>query len=677
MPQRNYDIDAISVMEELNPQLEERPEASRVKEVVVGMLLVVGVLGWVLGTWWHDESIRSDYKKAQQAVSQKRWDEALRYFTSAKGHLDADARATEVARQIEERNKQYEITTAHQQSGPAALALQAGRAVQTIEPGYKNVDTLVARAKEQVYTDALLDTVVMRNDASPPGLYYRGANGWTYLRGSDRWSTMYGGTSSKHIIYDVPTPDWTPPEFGFTDGAEYSDDAMELLATQREDKEGRRLMVAILDGERANVTFEALQFNPEDYAYYMAGDEGVWGLHYRRPSELLSIPKGMFGDMGSDYQAFGSSITRAVALIGSDGVIADLGKRGNTTLLVGRSDSKADGDTVGVYAAGPDGSNPRQVFSTTGTVVSAILSPDEQRAVVIAAEPDGSSSTDRIRVSAKMLDLAGTHWPVKIVETSLPGRYGYANINSSLAERFSMSTVFLEKGAFEGKLLIGWLEGAVVELRLLDISTPGGTMLTRTIWRTSFSATRLTSGPSITAVEQTDGQTLILYDQSRPLERGARSAMMVEMKMFRVGEGGEVVVSEHVIPSPGFEEAIRSDTAPYLSRPFVRGDWLVYAIFGVVDRQNWQQEYKVYSLPLTDMGKSSPRPRQVFGEALDLQSIYGQQGGVVAGPRALAYVDKGGKLHARLYSSDVDVILEERVDFIRPLDTNYFYKVLR
>jgi|GEM_PF-4838080 len=677
MPQRNYDIDAISVMEELNPQPEDRPEASRVKEVVVGMLLVVGVLGWVLGTWWHDESIRSDYKKAQQAVSQKRWDEALRYFTSSKGHLDADARATEAARLIEERNKQYEIATAHQQAGPAALALQAGRAVQTIEPGYKDVDTLVARAKGQVYTDALLDTVVMRNDANPSGLYYRGANGWTYLRDSDRWSTMYGCTSSTYIVYDVPGPDWTPPEITSSfRNLEYSDDARALLAAQRENKEGRRLMVAILDAARDNLTFEALQFNAENYTCYV-GEAGVWGLHYQRPSELLSIPKGMFGELGANYEAFGSDITRSVKLIGSDGVIADLGKRGNTTLLVGRSGSKADGDRVGVYAAGPDGSNPRQVLSTTGTVVSAILSPDEQRAVVIAAEPDGSSSTDRIRVSARMLDLAGTRWPVTIAETTLPRRYGYANINSSLAERFSMSAVFLEKGVFEGKLLVGWLEGDMVKVYLYDTSTQEGVIVPRAISQTSFSATRLTLGPSITAVEQTDGRTLILYDQSRPLERGARSAMMAEMKMFRVGEGGEVVVSEHVIPSPGFEEAIRSDTAPYLSRPFVRGNWLVYAIFGVVNRQDWQQEYKVYSLPLSDVGKSAPRPRQVLGEALDLRSIYGQQGGVVAGPRALAYVDKGGKLHARLYTSDVDVVLEERVDFIRQLDTNYFYKVLR
>jgi hypothetical protein len=675
MPQRNYDIDAISVMEELNPQPEERPEASRVKEVVVGMLLVIGVLGWVLGTWWRDESIRSDYKKAQQAVSQKRWDEALRYFTSARGYLDADARATEAARLIEERNKQYEIATAHQQAGPAALALQAGRAVQTIEPGYKDVDTLVARAKEQTYTDALLDTVVMRNDASPPGLYYRGANGWTYLRGSDRWSSTHGDTSTRHIIYDIPGPNWTPPDL--PSATDEGDHLLEAMAAQREEKEGRRLMVATLDGEHANVTFEPLQFTPTLYEYYIVGDTGVWGLHFRRPSTLLSMPKGMFGDMGADYQAFGNSITRAVALIGSDGIIADLGRRGNTTLLVGRSGSKADGDRVGVYAAGPDGSNPRQVISTTGTVISASLSPDEQSAVIITAEPEGNSSTDRLRVTAKVLDIAGARWPATIAETTLPRRYGYANINSSLAERFSMSAVFLERGGFEGKLLVGWLEGDVVKVHLYDTSTPNGIIELRAISQMTFAATRRVYGPAITVMEQTDGKTLILYDGGHPLERGPRGLMLAEMKMFRAAKNGEVIVSEHSIPSPGFEEAIRSETAPHISSPLVRGDRLVYTIFGVVDRQAWQREYKVYSLLLEDIDKATPRPRQVFGETIDLQSIYGQQGRVKLGPSAVAYVDKGGKLHARLYNSDVDVILEESVDFVRPLDTSYFYKVLR
>src|SRR5215210_6706654 len=151
MPRYNDDsLDAISIMEEINPEPEERSGAWRVKEFVLGLLLIIGVLGWALGTWWHDESVRHDYEKAQQAASAQRWDEALSYFTAAEGYMDADARGAEASKLVEERNKQYEVARAHQQSGPAAIALKAARAVQTIEPGYKDVDAIVAEAKEQV-----------------------------------------------------------------------------------------------------------------------------------------------------------------------------------------------------------------------------------------------------------------------------------------------------------------------------------------------------------------------------------------------------------------------------------------------------------------------------------------------------------------------------------------------
>ena len=62
--------------------------------------------------------------------------------------------------------------------------------MQTIQPAYKDVDALAAQAEDQVLTDALSGTIVMRQQANPPGLYYRGPAGWVWLQGSDKWSVL-------------------------------------------------------------------------------------------------------------------------------------------------------------------------------------------------------------------------------------------------------------------------------------------------------------------------------------------------------------------------------------------------------------------------------------------------------------------------------------------------------
>lgn len=666
-------LDSISVMEEIDPEPEERPGASRMKEFVLGLLLIIGVLAWALGTWWHDERVRSDYEKAQQAASAHRWDTALSHFTAAKGYMDSDARAAEAAKLIEERDKQYGIAAVHQQSGPAALALKAARAVQTIQPGYKDIDAIVLKAKEQALTDALLDTVVMRSQATPPGLYYRGAKGWIYLRDSDKWSTVLGGTAGEHILYDVPGPNWRPQAIPTPNDP--------ARATGQEDKVGRLIIAATLNSDHTEVKYETLHLNPADY-YFIIGDKGVWGLRYELTGAYLEIPKGNFnGLVRADYEAFGSGITSTVALKGENGVIADLGQRGSLALLAAYGAAQGDQQTTELYATAPDGSNPRTIFTTTGVVISAQLSPDEQHALVIASEPNDPVKNSRIVVTANLIDLAGTRPPVALTQITLPSQYGYGNLRLGLAERFSVSGVFLEKGAFKGKLLLGWLEGDLVKVNLLDISTSNPSAMHKTLAETTFPATRRIH-PAITAVEQPEGKTLILYQQSQALERGSKGALLTPMKVIRAvvdapAGASEMTVTESSIRSPGFEEAVRSDRAPYLGGPLLRSNWLVYTIYGVVNTDTWQQIYKVYSLPLADIGKESVAPMQILDSTKHLRPKDERWSGFVAGPNALAYVDAAGTLHARLYGADVDVVLEEGIDFMFPLYMSYLYKSLR
>src|SRR5262249_39657131 len=130
------DNNPISVVEDLDPEPDQVREQAwwrspRVGEVILGLVLLVGVIGWAGYTWWHDNTNSSNYQQGQQDEALRNWDGALAHYSSAHGYKDADARAAEASRQILARNTGYQEAKAAQQSGEAVQMLLAAQEVQS------------------------------------------------------------------------------------------------------------------------------------------------------------------------------------------------------------------------------------------------------------------------------------------------------------------------------------------------------------------------------------------------------------------------------------------------------------------------------------------------------------------------------------------------------------------
>ncbi len=687
--------DALSVVEDLDPEPEPGGKriwrSSRMRDLVLGLAILLSVVGWAGYSSWHDASNGSNYAQAQQDASLHHWDEALAHYSSAKGYKDADALAANASKQIEARNSQYQAAKSYSQTGPAIQELLAARSVQTIEPGYKDIDLIASQAEAQVYTDALSGTVAIRTEADPPGLYYRGPNGWAYLRGSDQWSRVlsipFSAVSANHIVYDVAGPNWKAPgpiikspfgPYGYP------------IAQGSPDKVGRRLVMAELSGESGDPKFVDLQLNPMDYNFYVCGNAGVWGIRYDPGISDTIIAKGILDGFSPTYEATapqatgrGTDVVAPVATPGTDGVVADFGHGGTAAdeLLLAAHGTRADNKSgTELYLAGADGSHPRLVFSTGGTLVSAILSPDDRHALVVASEAPANLAGS-LAVNAILLTLDGSVPPRTLERISLDDASAAYNIPSPLAGRLSLSGVFLENGAFKNKLLLSWAEGSPatgVRIRLLDIANPDNILTEATVPDEQIGV--------LPVVESPDGRTLLLYEQDAAPTPVAGKSPTVYLEVLQAEAGtGDVKANSFNVPLPATNTS--SDSTPYFMNPAVRGSNLVYSVETFT---TMPETTSAYSLPLADLGDQNSdegrrtdigaaQPLQLFSHIWPATQSIGDPGPEpvsVSGPGAYAYTDSNGTLHAHLYDAAGDISLEPGVGTIFELNASYFYKVL-
>lgn len=663
-----------TVIEDLDPE-PEGAGRSRAREIIVGLVLIFGVVAWALFTSWQEENNRSHYDAGQQAVIEHRWEDALANYSAAKGYKDADARADYAIKQIGGRDRNYELVEAHKQNGPAALVLQAARAIQTIQPAYKDVDQAAAQAKEQVYSDALGGAVVMRPLAHPPGLYYRNSTGWHYLQSSDRWSGVLSiplnSVGKKYLVYDVPGPGWTAPVPTPTfNPSPYIYRTVE----GNPDKAGRRLVMATLPGVVSDdLKFDTLQLDPASYNFYVCGDNGVWGARYDPSTVEPILLKGLFNNVSLTYEEPGQQFLakgKPVAMPGTDGRVADFGHKGDSLLIAAHGQGPSDKTDSKLYFARGDGTDGRIVFSTTDDLVSAALSPDDRYALVVSAQPIASPSfryTGDVIVSATLLTLDGSSPPTLLQKISLHGDDS-PNVDPILQmvrDRLSISSIFLEEGAFKNRLLLGWSKGTSVEIWLLDPSHPQVPL--------ADTSMDYTQGGVIAVVEQPDTQTLLLYNlAAAPIPATGPTATASLLMLQADAHSGEVTASACNVPLPQAEPGTQG-TAYFMS-PTLRGDNLVYRVDTHFDMRE-TYDYNVYSISLSGQAQ----PARIFGgqwSALQSVKSIGQPLSF-PGPSAYTYMDAEGNLHARLYTSTVDVTLEKAEEDRIAFDPYDFSLVLR
>ncbi len=83
------------------PEFQQR---TRTLEMVLGMLLLLGVLGYAGWQWWSTENSRSHYDQGRQAAQANHWDQARSQFAQAGGYKDSAALAEQAKAKIQERD---------------------------------------------------------------------------------------------------------------------------------------------------------------------------------------------------------------------------------------------------------------------------------------------------------------------------------------------------------------------------------------------------------------------------------------------------------------------------------------------------------------------------------------------------------------------------------------------
>lgn len=647
-------------MEDLDPEPAARTRSVRAREVVVGVLLLLGVLGWAGWRWWYDESVRHTYELGRQAVIEQRWEDARAYFGAAGDYKDAPTRAAEADKQIEVRDRQYELAHSHAEAREWAAAFKAAREADAIQPGYKDLERLVTQAESHVYSEALSGTVAMRL-RDDPGLFYRDAESWVRLEHSDQWSDIRGRSPAGTILYDAPGPGWAPQPSPTPAGSDFFGPTPGFPELER-----RQLMSASFR-EDSGPAFHQLGLDPARYNYFVPGEAGVWGI--RIPArEDMSIPvmpvQGWPEGFELGYEEYGSGITSTVSIT-RNMVVTDLGASGKHVLIAQLDREAEDRGRVRLFVAGPDGSQPRLVYTTTSGIKNARFSPDERYAVVITVD---HIEERRGRMAAVLVDLQSGAPPRTLVENDAMVYFGDTWMH--VDEAMGVSATFLHKGYFKNKLLVAtalwdWTtKGYATDIVLIDPEQPNWT---KSIARLPVEGQ---SGRGVPIFEHGDGNRLVIHSSYYDSPYLPRTPVTSSLSIVQF-EPRQVPYTfipvqplsyEHVYLAPPQNSGYR----PNFSNFVVRGNDLIYSA-DTAYNTNFTSTF--YSMPLLELGKKEPERTEVF--SFTRTGNTGPLPSVVLGPGMFAYVDENNALHARTYDGSVDVVLERGVRFLRS-DTSYY-----
>ena len=659
MPQPAYDYE-LSVMEDLDPEPAARAGSVRAREVVVGVLLLLAVLAWAGWRWWYDESVRNTYELGRQAVIEQRWEDARDYFGAAGDYKDAPTRAAEADKQIEARDKQYGLARSHAEAREWAAAFRAAREASAIQPRYKDLETLLAQTESQVYSEALSGTFAMRL-RDDPGLFYRDAERWVRLERSDQWSDIRSRGASGITLYDAPGPGWAPQpsptptradSFGPTPGFP--------------DLAGRQLMAASFR-EGSGPVFHKLALDPARYNYYVQGEAGVWGIRFPTRAEM-SIPvmpvQGFPEGFELGYEEYGSGITSTLR-IAHNMAVTDLGATGKHMLVAQLDREAEDRGRVRLYVAGPDGSQPRLVYTTTSGIKNARFSPDERYVLVITVD---HIEEERGRMAAVLVDLQSDAPPRTLVENDAVVYFGDTWMHVDQA--MGVSASFLYKGYFKNKLLVAstlWdaaARGYATDIRLIDLEQPNWTI------GIAHLPSDGQSGSGVPIFEHGDGNALVIHSSSYGRSYLPRTPVTTSLSIARF-EPSQVPYTYLPVQPLSYERVFLaspqdSGYRPNFSNFMVRGKDLIYS---VDTAYNTVFTSTFYSVPTFELGKKEPERKEVL--SFTRLGDNGARPSVVMGPGMFAYVDESNALHARTYDGGVDVVLERGVRFLRS-ESNYY-----
>lgn len=618
----------LSTVEDLDLEHPSKGGLTFAREFALGLLLLIGVLAWSGWEWQRQQARQDAYVVAQQAAAGSDWELARAQFLAAAGYRDSEALAKDAADKIAERDKQYRAATTAARDGRWAESLQAAEAVRSIQPRFRDIETLANDAEREVYTEALSGTVALRSQVGQAGLYYSRGGSWRWLQGSDRSSEVLGYGPPGHVIYDVPGDGAGPrsrlPRRG--PSTLLPEPGSPWLS-------GRRLMLAT-PGER-NIGYTPLALDPADYNYFVWGEYGVWGLRYTETAGNFGPPQRDF-DLYDRYelafQSFNSPMTATVKLPGPDWAVADLGADGRQILL---AEINRAGDTPQsrLYIGTPDGTPHRFLASVQGELRSARFSPDGAHVLAtiefvrLPGEP----------MARGVIYLLGTRSATTTVRTLKETLF---NAAGRRGEFISAGAVFVRSGLLVGKVLLAeWGGGDGVTATIVD---PWGRLPDV---RASFDS------PAVAAMylaeQEGDSPPMLVWQEGAGgrflFSGGSLKAISIPANREGLPAGGRFRLRETLDSA-----VVRADRLVFSTREY-RSDW-----------SGDDEVVSVWSIELAEFDELEPRATPMYTGTILQGPPYSTATTWQAGAGMLAYTDRG-QLRARTYDGRIDLPLERGV----------------
>lgn len=614
----------ISIIEELDPEPEPTGRWFHLREVMLGLLLLAGVLAWSGWEWWQQDYNQANYLVAQQAADDQDWDRALYYFNMVKGFKDADSRAEDMDKLVTERDKQYEIASSSAEKDDWATTLQAADAVRRIQRNYRDTSQLEAQASWEVYRGALQGVVALRTQGRQPALYYRAMNSWEWLPRSDRSSQVLRTLdASGAILYDTPGENWDQVKLTPT----ATPAPASINVSGMPGLKGRALHVARY-GNNDGSHYFGVNFDPSEHNFYWIGEKGMWAIRRdtgrinRRPRVMMG-----YGSLLIDYQAFGSSKTVKVG-VQPGWTYVDFAPDGEHLLLVDEGSGSDPQGPLDLYLANGAGGNRKRLYSHDGSIQGVQFSPDSKYALLTANsyKPGGTEIHKVILINT---ENGKTYTLAERSTTSAQQRTSFPR---------PLAGTFLREGPFAGNALVTEDAGDQGHIYLFAPDNPISPALTVKVGQAP-------SG-SIWTAQRGDSTLLAWQEQTGSFGNGT------PLNVLEIKPDMSIAKWELPVEGKGF-----------LAFSGVRENWFVYGSREYGGGGGRPHLYNVFALPFSDLSKQERMPEPVYSNGLPDVSGYSFARAIYPGPTMLAYIENG-ELHVRTYDSKVDLRLENGIQHL-------------
>jgi hypothetical protein len=374
-------------------------------ELWLGAALILGVLGFALFDWQHQEEQAALYHQGDRAAAAHHWTTARAAFARQGDYRDARRRATEAATLVQRRDSNYQAAQDALRDNDLIAAYSALSQTLAIEPDYQAAPAQFARTGQAVVQAALANTVYRRISGGTPGLYARPAAtdpDWP-LPGSDGQSRVWTATAGGRIVYDGPSgspsaaaPEPMPPG-GNWDGR--------LPA-------GRQLWLAAAGSPAPP--------KPLPRTFGLGGgmavaQDGVWWYDQAGSGPATANGYEIHGEPLWLLVYYDLETLRATEAVLTEGTyyLLDANAAGGQLLIGHYSEADATGPRTQLYLAGPTGRTLQSVATVAGVVTQAQISPDGRYVLYSASVPTAQADSARLELVA--VDLTNPEHPAQVL----------------------------------------------------------------------------------------------------------------------------------------------------------------------------------------------------------------------------------------------------------------------